>query len=123
MKAYNKDFVSNAQTLRRNMTHEEKHLWYDFLKRLPMKAHRQYNIGNYIVDFYIPQKQLVIEIDGIQHLSEEHKEKDKTRDRFLEGQRLRVLRFPNESIRKNFTDVCQVILNHIDVKFEDLKES
>ena len=72
MKAYNKDFVSNAQTLRRNMTHEEK---------------------------------------------------DKTRDRFLEGQRLRVLRFPNESIRKNFTDVCQVILNHIDVKFEDLKES
>ncbi len=123
MKAYNKDLVSNAQALRKNMTPEEKHLWYDLLKRLPMNAHRQYNIGNYIVDFYIPKKQLVIEIDGIQHLTEEHKEKDQTRDKFLEGQGLRVLRFPNESIRKNFTDVCQVILNHIEVKFEDLKES
>ena len=88
-----------------------------------MKAHRQYNIGNYIVDFYIPQKQLVIEVDGIQHLTEEHKEKDQTRDEFLKGQGLRVLRFPNESIRKSFTDVCQIILNHVEVKFEDLKES
>ena len=123
MKAYNKDLVRNAQALRKNMTPEEKHLWYDFLKRLPMKAHRQYNIGNYIVDFYIPQKQLVIEIDGIQHLTEEHQEKDQTRDEFLEGQGLRVLRFPNESIRKSFTDVCQIILNHVEVKFEDLKES
>ena len=123
MKAYNKDLVRNAQALRKNMTPEEKHLWYDFLKRLPMKAHRQYNIGNYIVDFYIPQKQLVIEIDGIQHLTEEHKEKDQTRDEFLEGQGLRVLRIPNESIRKSFTDVCQIILNHVGVNFEDLKES
>ena len=123
MKAYNKDLVRNAQALRKNTTPEEKHLWYDFLKRLPMKAHRQYNIGNYIVDFYIPQKQLVIEVDGIQHLTEEHKEKDQTRDEFLEGQGLRVLRIPNESIRKSFTDVCQIILNHVEVKFEDLKES
>ncbi|MBR2292883.1 MAG: DUF559 domain-containing protein [Clostridia bacterium] len=123
MKAYNKDLVSNAQALRKNMTPEEKHLWYDFLKRLPMKAHRQYNIGNYIVDFYIPKKQLVIEIDGIQHLTEEHKEKDLARDKFLEEQGLVVLRFPNDSIRKNFADVCQVILNHIEVEFEELKKS
>ena len=123
MKAYNKDLVSNAQNLRKNMTPEEKHLWYDLLKRLPIRAHRQYNIGNYIVDFYIPKKQLVIEIDGLQHLTEEHKEKDQARDKFLEGQGLRVLRFSNESIRKNFSDVCQIILNHIGIKFEDLKES
>ena len=123
MKSYNKDLVKNAQILRKNMTPEEKHLWYDFLKRLPMKAHRQYNIGNYIVDFYIPKKQLVIEIDGIQHLTEEHKEKDQARDKFLEGQGLSVLRFSNESIRKNFSDVCQVILNHVEVKFEDLKKN
>ena len=122
MKAYNKEFVKNAQHLRKNMTSEEKHLWYDFLKRLPIKAHRQYNIGNYIVDFYIPQKQLVIEIDGMQHITEEHKEKDQIRDKFLEGQGLKVLRFPNKSICENFTDVCQIILNHIEVKFEDLKE-
>ena len=105
------------------MTPEEKHLWYDFLKRLPIKAHRQYNIGNYIVDFYIPQKQLVIEIDGVQHLMKEHKEIDQTRDRFLVEQNLKVLRFSNESIRKNFVDVCQIVLNHIGIKFEDLKGS
>ncbi len=123
MKAYNKDLVKNAQTLRKNMTPEEKHLWYDFLKRLPMQAHRQYNIGDYIVDFYIPKKQLVIEIDGIQHLTKDHKGKDQIRDNYLEEQGLRVLRFPNDSIRKNFTAVCQVILNHIEVKFEDLKKA
>ena len=120
MKTYNKDLVIKSQTLRKNMTPEEKHLWYDFLKRLPMKAHRQYNIGNYIVDFYIPTKHLVIEIDGIQHLTEEHKEKDQTRDKFLKEQGLRVIRIPNESIQKRFADVCQVILNRIGSDFEDL---
>ena len=122
MKAYNKDLVSQAQILRKNMTPEEKHLWYDFLKRLPMRVHRQYNIGNYIVDFYIPQKRLIIEIDGIQHLTDEHKEKDQIRDQFLEAQNLSVLRLSNESIRKNFTAACQVILDRMEVTFRDLKE-
>ena len=121
MKSYNKDLIRNAQILRKNMTPEEKHLWYDFLCRLPIKAHRQYNIGNYIVDFYIPQKHLVIEIDGIQHLTEEHEEKDQIRDNFLEEEDLRVLRFSNENIRKSFSDVCQIILNHIELSFDDLK--
>ena len=121
MKAYNKALIRNAQALRKNMTPEEKHLWYDFLRQLPIKAHRQYNIGNYIVDFYIPTKHLVIEIDGVQHKAENNKEKDLTRDEFLKEQGLCVLRFPNESIRKNFADVCQIILNHIEVKFENLK--
>ena len=121
MKSYNKDLIRNAQTLRKNMTPEEKHLWYDFLRQLPIKTHRQYNIGNYIVDFYIPKKHLVIEIDGIQHLTEEHEEKDQIRDNFLEEEGLRVLRFSNESIRKSFSDVCQIILNHIELGFDDLK--
>ena len=120
MKSYNKNLVANAQTLRKNMTPEEKHLWYDFLRLLPVKVHRQYNIGNYIVDFYIPRERLVIEIDGAQHLTKENKDKDQIRDKFLEEQGLRILRFSNESIRKSFTDVCQVILNLIDVGFEDL---
>ena len=121
MKAYNKNLVSNARTLRKNMTPEEKHLWYDFLKRLPIQAHRQYNIGNYIVDFYVPKKQLVIEIDGIQHLTRGHTEKDQERDVFLKNEGLQVLRFTNESIRKNFTAVCQIILEHMELGFEDLK--
>ena len=119
---HNKDIVPTAKMLRKNMTKEEKHLWYDFLRRLPIQAHRQYNIGNYIVDFYIPKKRLVIEIDGRQHLTREHKEKDGERDEFLNKEGLMVLRFSNDSIRKSFSAVCQVILNTIGLGFEDLKE-
>ena len=61
---YNKNLVSNAKKLRKNMTPEEKHLWYDFLKRLPITVNRQKNIGNFIVDFFIAEKRIVIEIDG-----------------------------------------------------------
>ena len=64
---YNKNLVPNAQKLRKNMTKEEKHIWYDFFKKLPVTVHRQKNIGEYIVDFYIPEKKAVIEIDGKQH--------------------------------------------------------
>lgn len=64
---YNKNLVKNAQELRKNMTPEEKHLWYDFLKKLPFNVRRQHNIENYIVDFYIAEKKAVIEVDGIQH--------------------------------------------------------
>ena len=73
---YNKGLKDNSQSLRKNMTPEEKHLWYDFLKLLPVTVNRQKSIGNYIVDFYIHSKKLVIEIDGIQHKSIEHKDKD-----------------------------------------------
>ena len=57
---YNNTLVSNAQLLRKNMTREEKHLWYDFLRRLPLTVNRQKNIGNFIVDFYIAEKRVVI---------------------------------------------------------------
>ena len=80
---YNKKLVSNARTLRKNMTPEEKHLWYDFLKRLPLNVRRQHNIEDYIVDFYIAEKKIVIEIDGIQHTSPEHKRADEVRDMAL----------------------------------------
>ena len=76
---YNKKLVSNARTLRKNMTPEEKHLWYDFLKQLPFNVRRQHNIENYIVDFYIAKKKLVIEVDGRQHLSPEHKKSRRTK--------------------------------------------
>ena len=77
---YNKNLVQNAKSLRKGMTKEEKHLWYDFLKRLPLTVRRQHNIENYIVDFYIAEKKIVIEIDGIQHNTEEHKAADEKRD-------------------------------------------
>ena len=103
------------------MTPEEKHLWYDFLKRLPITVKRQHNIDNYIVDFYIPQKKIVIEVDGIQHNSLEHKEADIKRDNVLADWDITVLRYSNESINKSFTYVAQDILNKLGLNYSDLK--
>ena len=65
MNPYRNDkLTANAQQLRKNMTPEERHLWYDFLKSLPVPIKRQKIIGHYIVDFYCPAEKLVIELDG-----------------------------------------------------------
>ena len=118
---YNKKLVSNARTLRKNMTPEEKHLWYDFLKRLPFNVKRQHNIENYIVDFYIAEKKIVIEVDGRQHLLPEHKEADEQRDAVLATWGISVLRYPNDSIRNNFNAVTEDILKRIGLDYSDLK--
>ena len=118
---YNKKHVENAKKLRKNMTPEEKHLWYDFLKRLPFTVHRQHNIENYIVDFYIAEKKTVIEVDGRQHLSREHREDDEARDFVLSGWNIKVLRFSNESINNEFERVTSVILAQLGISFIDLK--
>ncbi len=118
---YNKKLVSNARELRKNMTPEEKHLWYDFLKRLPLSVKRQHNIENYIVDFYIAKNKTVIEIDGIQHTSSEHKEADRKRDEDLAKWGITVLRYSNDSIRKNFRVVTDDILKKLGLVYEDLK--
>ena len=118
---YNKSLVSNARTLRKNMTPEEKHLWYDFLKRLPYNVRRQHNIENYIVDFYIAEKKIVIEVDGVQHLSSEHKEADEQRDAVLSSWGIVVLRYSNDSIRNNFNAVVDDILRYMGLNYCDLK--
>ena len=118
---YNKSLVSNAQDLRKNMTPEEKHLWYDFLKRLPMTVNRQKNIGNYIVDFYISSADLVIEIDGRQHKLPEHREADKKRDDDMKMLGNTVLRYSNEDIHERFNAVCEDIMKHIGIGMQDLK--
>ena len=118
---YNKKLVSNARELRKNMTPEERHLWYDFLKRLPLNVRRQHNIENYIVDFYIADKKTVIELDGIQHTSPEHKESDIQRDKALKSWNIKVLRYSNESIRKNFKAVAEDILRELELDYKDLK--
>lgn len=103
---YNKKLVSNARTLRKNMTPEEKHLWYNFLKRLPVNVRWQHNIENYIVDFYIAEKKIVIEIDGRQNLLPEHKKADEQREAVLATWGISVLRYSNNSIRNNFNAVA-----------------
>ena len=106
---YNKNNVKLAKILRKNMTPEEKHLWYDYLKKLPVTVHRQKNIGEFIVDFYIADINLVIEIDGRQHGEPENKEKDKERDEFLSSLGIKVRRISNFDINNNFARTCDEI--------------
>jgi very-short-patch-repair endonuclease len=118
---YNKKLVPNARELRKNMTPEEKHLWYDFLKRLPLNVRRQHNIENYIVDFYIAERKVVIEVDGRQHKLPEHKEADAKRDAELASWDITVLRYSNESVRNNFGAVTSDILKNLGLNYLDLK--
>ena len=105
--------IANARCLRRNMTKEERHLWYDFLKSFPLMVHRQKVIGPYIADFYIAKSGLVIELDGSQHYEEEGRAADKERDAYMQSLGLRVLRYSNADVNRNFEAVCQDILDHL----------
>ena len=121
MYSYNKKLVSNAQELRKNMTAEERHLWYDFLKKLPIPVKRQKNIENYILDFYIPSAKLAIEIDGRQHKLAENRKDDRIRDEFLNSLGIAVVRYTNDDIRDRFQVVAKDILNRLGLGYEDLK--
>ena len=67
---YNKDINNIAKTLRKQMTRQERHLWYDFLRNYYVKVYRQRTIDNYVADFYCPAAKLVVELDGGQHYTE-----------------------------------------------------
>ena len=106
---HNAELTANARTLRKNMTKEERHLWYDFLKSYPVRFLRQKVIDNYIVDFYCHSARLIIELDGSQHYEEKTLLKDKIRTERIEQRSLTVIRIPNNEVNKNFEGVCQYI--------------
>ena len=110
---YNAKLISNAKCLRKTMTKEERHLWYDCLKQLPETVHRQKVMGNYIVDFYIASAKLVIELDGSQHYEDIHRQRDTQRDAYLQSLGCRVLRYSNADVNLRFPNVCQDVWNHI----------
>ena len=106
---HNKSLVENAKTLRKNMTKEENHLWYDFLRYYPIRFLRQKVIGRYIADFYCAEAKLVIELDGSGHYTEEGKKHDEERTAFLAQYDITVLRIINSEVNKNFRGVCEYI--------------
>ena len=106
---HNKALTPMAKLLRRNMTKEERHLWYDFLRQHPARFSRQKVLGRYIADFYSAKAQLVIELDGSQHYEEQNIEQDTARTAFLAGYGLTVIRIPNNEIMQNFDGVCSYI--------------
>ena len=98
-----------AQELRKNMTPQEKRLWYDFLKNYPLQFRRQKQFDRFIVDFYCAKAMLVIEIDGSQHYTAQGLAYDKERSDFLQRLGLTVIRFSNDDVNSRFEGVCRAI--------------
>jgi len=105
----NGKLTPNAQKLRKDMTKEERHLWYDCLKHVEEPWKRQHDIGPYIVDFYCATAGLVVELDGSQHY--ENPEKDRIRDAYLNTLGIIVRRYSNGDIKYRFDGVCEDIYN------------
>ena len=106
---YNRQLLPLAKQLRKEMTKEERHLWYDFLRLYPIRFSRQKMLGKYIADFYSAEAKLVIELDGSQHYEDSNTEKDAERTAFPEGYGLMVIRIPNNEVTRNFRGVCEYI--------------
>ena len=118
---HNRDIVPTAKMLRKNMTKEEKHLWYDFLRTHPIRFSRQKVLGKYIADFYCAEAKLIIELDGSGHYTEEGKQYDEERSAFLEEYGLTVIRIPNTEIHKNFRGVCEYIDQLVEQSLSQLR--
>ena len=89
------------------MTDAEKALW-SRIRGKQLKGYqfyRQKPVGNFIVDFYCPKANLVLELDGGQHYTEGGKEKDRRRDDFMRSIGLRVLRFSDREVFESIEDV------------------
>ena len=110
---YNEKRLGNARELRKNMTPEERHLWYDFLRDYPVKVYKQKIIGPYIVDFFCDAAKLIIEIDGWQHYETEGQRQDAERSRYLESLGLTVVRYSNREIQREFEAVCRDLHHRI----------
>lgn len=117
---HDSSLVGFSRQLRKTMTPEERHLWYDFLKKLPVTVNRQKVVGSYILDFYIAEKRLCIELDGGQHRLSEHAEYDRARDEFLQNLGIMVLRYSNADIWQRFDSVCGEILQLLGLTKEDI---
>ena len=117
----NKKLLNIARILRRNMTHQEKHLWYDFLRYYPIKIYKQRIIDGFIADFYCHSARLVIELDGSGHYTKRGREHDQERTEILEKYGICVLRFSNSDVDNNFEGVCYMIDKIINERVERLE--
>lgn len=109
MLKYKKSNIAYAKELRKNMTEQERKLWYNFLKKYPVRFQRQKAIDNFIADFYCASVRLAIELDGSQHYSKDGKSYDSFRTEKLEKNSVTVLRICNRDIDRNFENACAYI--------------
>ncbi len=109
----NSSLTANAQQLRKNMTEEERRLWYGYLKKLPITINRQKVVGRYILDFYCASARIAIELDGSQHYEPDAQGMDKERDEYLNEHGIKVLRYSNREVNCQFQRVCEDIERHL----------
>ena len=112
-KPRNRNLTGFAKALRKNMTKEERHLWYDFLRFCRPRFRRQEIIGNYIADFYCHEAKLVIELDGSQHMTPDTFAYDTARTTYFHSLNIEVIRYYNSDINNYFKGVCEHILLHL----------
>jgi very-short-patch-repair endonuclease len=105
----NNQLLERARELRRDMTPQERKLWYLFLRKYPIKIYKQRIIDSFIADFYCASAKLVIEVDGVQHYEEQGLAYDTERSAILEHYGLKVLRFSNVDIDTKFDSACNII--------------
>lgn len=117
---HNSQLTENARILRKNMTKEERRLWYEYLRNYPIRFYRQKVLGKYIVDFYCAEAKLVLELDGSQHYDEEQMRYDQQRTADLEKFDLLVVRIPNNEVNENLSGVCEYIDRIVKIRMRDL---
>ncbi|MEZ2144410.1 DUF559 domain-containing protein [Bradyrhizobium sp. DN5] len=100
-----------AKKLRANTTPHERMLWRA-LKEVPLEGshfRRQAPIGPYVVDFFLPARRLIIELDGGHHNEDNETKRDLVRQRWLENEGYSVIRFWNSEIAADLTAVLERI--------------
>ena len=112
---YKNTTINQAKLLRQNMTPQERKLWSILRNNLfyDYKFRRQVPVGNYVADFLCEARNLIIEIDGVQHNEPENIKCDELRSAFFKSKGLRVLRFWNNDVDNNIDGVCEVILKEL----------
>ena len=110
---HNKHLTTLSQQLRKNMTQEEKTLWYQYLRNYKPQFRRQVTFGNCILDFYCAAARLAVELDGSQHYEEVAMEADRERDAYLNSLGLTVLRYTNLDVNRKFKEVCEDVYRQI----------
>ena len=103
---YQRKMIPRAKELRKNMTPQERRLWYDFLCDYPVRFQRQKTICSFIADFYCFRAKLIVEVDGAQHFTNQGRAYDLERSAVLDRYGLKVIRFTNDEIEKQFLTVC-----------------
>jgi len=116
---YQRKMIPRAKELRKDMTPQEKKLWYDFLNNFPVRFQRQKTIGSFIADFYCYRAKLIVEVDGQQHYTAQGMAYDLERSAILDRYGLKVIRFTNREIDRQFMTVCAKIEQAVNERMKE----